>query len=129
MVVDKQVSLAFTLGKYSDEVLCDMVHIEATHIFLGRPWQYDLKVIHDGVTNRFSFVHMGQKVTLKPFSLREVIEDQLKMKIKREKKTKRTERKRKGQEESKKQRNINNKYKRGKESTLSKKITFIPFSY
>ncbi|RDX90404.1 hypothetical protein CR513_27730, partial [Mucuna pruriens] len=28
-------------------------------------------MIHDGVTNRFSFEHMGQKVTLKSLSLRE----------------------------------------------------------
>ncbi|RDX92936.1 hypothetical protein CR513_24871, partial [Mucuna pruriens] len=29
------VSVAFTLGKYSDEVLCDVVPMEATHILLG----------------------------------------------------------------------------------------------
>ncbi|RDX72351.1 hypothetical protein CR513_48179, partial [Mucuna pruriens] len=33
----KQVSLAFTLGKYSNEVLCDIVPMEATQILLGRP--------------------------------------------------------------------------------------------
>ncbi|RDX60677.1 hypothetical protein CR513_61159, partial [Mucuna pruriens] len=33
-----QVSLTFTLGKYSDEILCDVVPMEATHILLGRPW-------------------------------------------------------------------------------------------
>ncbi|RDX72369.1 hypothetical protein CR513_48151, partial [Mucuna pruriens] len=31
MVVDKQVSLAFTLGEYNDETLCDVVPMEATH--------------------------------------------------------------------------------------------------
>ncbi|RDX77307.1 hypothetical protein CR513_42595, partial [Mucuna pruriens] len=34
------------------------------------------KVSHDGVNNRFSFVHRGQKDTLKPLSLKEVNEDQ-----------------------------------------------------
>ncbi|RDX99845.1 hypothetical protein CR513_17049, partial [Mucuna pruriens] len=62
MVMGLQVSLDFTLGKYIDEILCNVVPIEATHILQGR-----------------------QKLTLKPFSLREVSEDQLKMKIKREK--------------------------------------------
>ncbi|RDY11584.1 hypothetical protein CR513_03734, partial [Mucuna pruriens] len=37
LVVTKQVSLAFTLDKYEDEVLCNVVPMEATHIFLGRP--------------------------------------------------------------------------------------------
>ncbi|RDX80941.1 hypothetical protein CR513_38448, partial [Mucuna pruriens] len=31
------VSWTFTLGKYSDEILCDVVPMEATHILLGRP--------------------------------------------------------------------------------------------
>ncbi|RDY02852.1 hypothetical protein CR513_13652, partial [Mucuna pruriens] len=70
------VSLTFTLGKYIDEIVCDVIPMDATHILL---------VIQDGVTNILSFVHMGQKVTLKPLSLIEVSEDQLKMKIKREK--------------------------------------------
>ncbi|RDY00586.1 hypothetical protein CR513_16223, partial [Mucuna pruriens] len=70
------------------EILCDMVPIEATHILLGRPRQYDRNVIHDGVTNKFYFVYMEQKVTLKLLSPKEVSEDQLKMKIKREKEQK-----------------------------------------
>ncbi|RDX84734.1 hypothetical protein CR513_34170, partial [Mucuna pruriens] len=36
---------------------------------------YDKKVIHDGVTNRFTFVHLGQRVVLKPLSPREFHED------------------------------------------------------
>ncbi|RDX92955.1 hypothetical protein CR513_24852, partial [Mucuna pruriens] len=72
LIVDRQVKIAFTLGKYKDKVLCDMVSMEATHLLLGRPWQYDRKVIHDGATNRFAFVHMRQKVVLKPLSLRAI---------------------------------------------------------
>ncbi|RDX84957.1 hypothetical protein CR513_33918, partial [Mucuna pruriens] len=41
----------------------------------ARPWQFDRKVSHDEITNRFSFVHMEQKVTLKPMSPRKVCED------------------------------------------------------
>ncbi|RDY00244.1 hypothetical protein CR513_16601, partial [Mucuna pruriens] len=37
MICDKQVSLAITLGKYKDEILCDMVLMEETHPLLGRP--------------------------------------------------------------------------------------------
>ncbi|RDX79859.1 hypothetical protein CR513_39667, partial [Mucuna pruriens] len=37
LAVIKQESLAFMLGKYEDEVLCDVVPIQATHILFGRP--------------------------------------------------------------------------------------------
>ncbi|RDX65378.1 hypothetical protein CR513_55969, partial [Mucuna pruriens] len=37
MIVDIQVSLAMTLGKYKDEIPCDVVLMEATHILLRRP--------------------------------------------------------------------------------------------
>ena len=30
---------------------CDMVPMEAGHVLLGRPWQYDRDVAHIGVTN------------------------------------------------------------------------------
>ncbi|RDY01432.1 hypothetical protein CR513_15237, partial [Mucuna pruriens] len=60
--------------------------MEATHILLGRSWQFDRKVTHDGVTNKFSFINKGNKVTLKPLTPMEVIKDQLIMK---EKETKR----------------------------------------
>ncbi|RDX99683.1 hypothetical protein CR513_17239, partial [Mucuna pruriens] len=59
MAMSKQVPIGVILGKYSDEILCDVVPM----------------VTHDGVTNRFSFIHKGQKVTLKPLSPREVSED------------------------------------------------------
>ena len=52
--------------------------MEASHLLLGRPWQYDRDVVHNGVTNKFSFVHKGKKVTLTPMSPSEVCEDQIK---------------------------------------------------
>ncbi|RDY07707.1 hypothetical protein CR513_08154, partial [Mucuna pruriens] len=69
-----------------DEILCDVVLMEATHILLGKPWQFNRKVTHDGVTNKFSFVHKGNKVILNPLTPGEVIEDQLKMKKTKRKK-------------------------------------------
>ncbi|RDX80780.1 hypothetical protein CR513_38628, partial [Mucuna pruriens] len=42
------------------------------------------KVTSDEVTNRFLFLHMGQKVVYKPLSPREVSKDQNKMRIERE---------------------------------------------
>ena len=85
LVVDKQILISFSIGRYKDDVICDVVPMEASHVLLGRPWQFDRNVIHDGLCNTYSFVHLGQKVVLKPLSPREVCEDQVKMRVKREK--------------------------------------------
>ena len=59
IVVNKQVLIAFSIGKYKDEVLCDVVSMEATHILLGRPCQFDRKNLHDGLTNKISLPSKG----------------------------------------------------------------------
>ena len=46
--VNKQVLISFSIGKYEDEVLCDVVPMQARRLLLGRPWQFDRKVKHDG---------------------------------------------------------------------------------
>ena len=84
IMVNKQVLINFAIGKYKDEVLCDVVPMEATHLLLGRPWQSDRHVLHDGLSNTMSFSFQGRKVTLKPLSPQEIHEDQIKMRIKRE---------------------------------------------
>ena len=57
MTVSQQVEGCLSIGRYNDRVLCDVVPLEASHILLGRPWQYDTKAIHDGFTNKISFRH------------------------------------------------------------------------
>ncbi|KAF7821367.1 putative gag-pol polyprotein [Senna tora] len=42
ITVDKQVLVSFSIGKYCDEILCD-VRMHAGHILLGRPWELDRK--------------------------------------------------------------------------------------
>nr|XP_027102839.1 uncharacterized protein LOC113724096 [Coffea arabica] len=66
--VTKQVLISFQIHKYSDEVLCDVVPMQASHIILGRPWQFDRQVTFDGVTNKYSFLYNSKKVTLAPLS-------------------------------------------------------------
>ena len=58
--------------------------MEVTHILLRRPWQYDTKVVYDGFTNKISFQHHDRNIILKPLSPREVCDDQIKMREKRE---------------------------------------------
>lgn len=73
----KQVLVPFTIGRYVDDVLCDVVPIQAGHLLLGRPWQFDRRVKHDGFTNEYSFVHNIRKVTLCPLSPQQVHDDQI----------------------------------------------------
>ena len=37
LVVDRQVLIYFSIGKYVDEILFDVVPLEASHLILGRP--------------------------------------------------------------------------------------------
>ena len=74
----QQVEVCLTIGRYNDRVLCDVVPMEATHVLLGRPWQYDTKAVHDGFTNKISFKQADKKIVLKPLSPQEVCKDQIK---------------------------------------------------
>ena len=85
---NKQVLVSFSIGRYSDKVLCDVVPMHTGHILLGRPWQYDRKVMHDGFRNRYSFVKDGKSVTLVPLSPKQAYEDQMKLLSEVEKKRK-----------------------------------------
>ncbi|KAG8490723.1 hypothetical protein CXB51_013780 [Gossypium anomalum] len=78
--VAKQVLVSSSIGKYEDEVLCDVVPMHARHLLLGRPWQYDRRVTHDGYTNRYTFKYQGKKITLAPLTPKQVVEDQMRMK-------------------------------------------------
>uniref|UniRef100_A0A2N9IIM1 RNA-directed DNA polymerase n=1 Tax=Fagus sylvatica TaxID=28930 RepID=A0A2N9IIM1_FAGSY len=74
--VNKQVLVAFRIGKYEDEVMCDVVPMQAGHLLLGRPWQFDRQVKHDGFTNKYSFVLNQRLITLVPLTPQQVYEDQ-----------------------------------------------------
>ena len=54
--VTKQVLVALQIDKYKDEFVCDIVPMQARHLLLGWPWQFDRRVKHDGFTNKYSFV-------------------------------------------------------------------------
>jgi len=65
-LVNEQNEVEFQIGKYKDKVICDIMPMEVYHILLGRPWQFDRKVIHDGERNGYKFVKDGIKHTLVP---------------------------------------------------------------
>jgi len=88
--------------------------MEASHVLLGRPWQFDRDVHHDGHTNTYSFHFKKQKITRMPLSPSEVCKDQNIMRGKREVE-------RKCLEEGKKEKN------KKKESSLSEPIASTLF--
>ena len=58
--VTKQVLITFSIGNYTDQVSCDVVPMQASHILLGRPWEYDREIIHEGKTNKYRLVKSGK---------------------------------------------------------------------
>jgi hypothetical protein len=78
--VNKQVMISFSVGKYKDKVLCDVMLMHATHLLLWRPWQFDRKAKHDGFKNRYSFEKDGRIYTLAPLTSKQVYEDQIQLK-------------------------------------------------
>ncbi|GKA11185.1 putative CCCH-type zinc finger family protein, partial [Tanacetum coccineum] len=65
--VDTRCLVSFSIGrKYIDNVWCDVVSMDACHVLLGRPWQFDRCTTHDGRSNTYSFNKDNVKVTLVP---------------------------------------------------------------
>ena len=97
--VNKQVFVSFSIGKYEDEVLRDVVPMQAGHLLVRRPWKFDRKVKHDSFTNKYSFVHNQRTVTLVPLTPSQVYEDQMRLQKESEQK-KKSEQKKNSEKES-----------------------------
>jgi hypothetical protein len=78
--VNRQVMISFSEGKYKDEVLYDVVPMHATHLLLGRPWQFDRKAKHDGFKNMYSLEKDGRIYTLALLTPKQVYEDKIQLK-------------------------------------------------
>ena len=66
ILVSEQCIVRFKIGHYFDEVLCDIMPMDYCHILLGRPWQYDRYVIHDGRLNQYTLWVNGKRKILLP---------------------------------------------------------------
>jgi hypothetical protein len=53
--------------------------MQAGHLLLGRPWQFDRQVKHDGFTNKYTFVLNQRSITLIPLTPQQVYEDQVRL--------------------------------------------------
>ena len=58
--------MEFHIGTYKDEILCDVIPMDVCHIFLGRPWKYDMKAVHDRRKNTYSLEKDGKRHSLSP---------------------------------------------------------------
>ncbi|PKU68079.1 hypothetical protein MA16_Dca027392 [Dendrobium catenatum] len=63
---DKRCQVDFSIGHFRDKVQCDVVPMDACHLLLGKPWQFDRNTIHNGTTNTYSFCHDKQQIILLP---------------------------------------------------------------
>ncbi|KAL5707353.1 hypothetical protein ACHQM5_025411 [Ranunculus cassubicifolius] len=64
--VHQQCLVPFSIGRYKDDILCDIVDMNACNLLLGRPWQFDLNVVHKGRDNVLSFMKDGARFNLCP---------------------------------------------------------------
>nr|GEY96540.1 hypothetical protein [Tanacetum cinerariifolium] len=48
-------SISFSIGKYKDKMLFDVVDTDSCHIILEKPWVYDLNAIYNIKDNTYKF--------------------------------------------------------------------------
>jgi hypothetical protein len=72
VTVTKQCLVEFNIRGYNDKILCDAIPMDVCHLLLGRPWQYDRNVIHDGRMNTYTLEKNGRTHMLLPIKDKEV---------------------------------------------------------
>ena len=66
LLVAQKCLVSIQMGDYKDEIYCNMLPIDVTHVLLGRPWLYDLNVTKFGKYNIYSFKYKGNNIILIP---------------------------------------------------------------
>lgn len=55
ILLNEECEVEFQIKCYKDKVLRDVMPMDVCHILHGKPWQYDMKAIHDGKRNTYTF--------------------------------------------------------------------------
>ena len=64
--VTQQCQITFFISKcYVDEVLCDVIEIDACHLILGRACQYDVDATYHSKDNVYVFFRIKRKIFLR----------------------------------------------------------------
>ncbi|XP_039169561.1 uncharacterized protein LOC120293856 [Eucalyptus grandis] len=67
VTISKRCLVNLSIGSvYNDKIWCDVLPMDASHIILGPPWQFDRRTTHDGYRNTYSFEYGGKKIMLAP---------------------------------------------------------------
>ncbi|XP_026458570.1 uncharacterized protein LOC113359097 [Papaver somniferum] len=61
-----QCLVKFSFHEYSDYALCDVINMTEASLLLGRPWQYDIRDVHNCYENTYTFFHEGFTKVLWP---------------------------------------------------------------
>ena len=75
MKVTHMVRVKFSIGSYTDTVECDVVPMSVCHLLLGRPWQFDRDVCHNGKTNTYELHWQGKKKVIRPMSPLDIVKE------------------------------------------------------
>jgi hypothetical protein len=63
-LVTERCRFTFSIGKhYLDFIFCDVVEMDACHLILGRPWQFDVDAQQQGRANVYTIFWDGWKIT------------------------------------------------------------------
>ena len=70
--VTRTVRVHFSISTYVD---CDVVHMQACSLLLGRPWKFHKNYVHHGRNNQYSLVHKDKNITLLPMTPDSILKD------------------------------------------------------
>ncbi|XP_057981247.1 uncharacterized protein LOC131166687 [Malania oleifera] len=65
-VVSHRCLVPIKIGEYEDQIWCDVLPMNVSHILFGRPWLFDMDVSHNGHANTYSFKCNGKRIILNP---------------------------------------------------------------
>ena len=71
----EQCLVEFKIGGYKDEILCDVIPMDVCHVLLGRPWKFDINVIHVWRKNTYTLENNGRTQMLRPIGEKRVKEE------------------------------------------------------
>jgi hypothetical protein len=75
MKITNTVRVDFSIGTYTDTVECDEVPITISHLLLGRPWQYDRVVHHNGKANTHQLHWKVKDIILHPITPQAIVNE------------------------------------------------------
>ncbi|XP_056864510.1 uncharacterized protein LOC130511487 [Raphanus sativus] len=65
--ISERALVSFSIGPYyKDRMYCDVAPMDISHLLLGRPWEFDRKVMHNGADNTYQFMWNTHTIVLLP---------------------------------------------------------------